>query len=300
MRNPKAAGVTVGSAVSNIYYLHAIRICKFRGAAMVIRPVLQDRVENSEAKPVSAWQAVEETQHAKAAQHWFIPQPAHAALAGDMAQKLRPDLFGAIDSTIARCIALHDAGWSAADAAAIQALRSSKTGTIRPLSFLDVAPADAVKAWTASIETTEKFAPVGGYLVSCHFTRLAESYSKDRPEARPFVERERKRQQRILSTSKESKERLDRWVDALQFCDLLSLYLCCGARRKALISIGGIATEITSSAGEYKLSPSPFSGPQQFSFPALSGSTAAKQKRSVEKEASASPREGNAIFYINL
>src|SRR5690348_5754926 len=126
---------------------------------MVIRPVLQDQVENSDAMPVSAWQAVEETQHAKATEYWFIPQPAHAALAGDIAVKLRPELFGPIEPTIARCIALHDAGWSAADAAVIQALRSSNPSKIPTLSFLDVAQAQAVKAWTASIDTAEKFAP---------------------------------------------------------------------------------------------------------------------------------------------
>src|SRR5215471_1672058 len=142
---------------------------------MVIRPVLQDEAEKREEEAVSAWQAVEETQHAKAADYWLIPQPAHAALAGDIAAKLRPELFGAIDPTISRCIALHDSGWSEADAAAIQALRSSKMSKARPLSFLDVDPAEAVKAWTGSIETAEKFAPVGGYLVSCHFTRLAKT-----------------------------------------------------------------------------------------------------------------------------
>lgn len=267
---------------------------------MVIRPVFQDEAEKPEAKAVSAWQAVEETQHAETTDYWLIPQPAHAALAGDIAAKLRPELFGAIDPTIARCIALHDSGWSAADAAAIQTLRSSKMSKTRPLSFLDVDPAEAVKAWTESIETAEKFVPVGGYLVSCHFTRLAKTYGKDRPEARPFVARERKRQQRILFASKETRECLDRWVDALQFCDLLSLYLCCGARRTANISIAGVSVEIASADGEYKLSPSPFSGLQQFSFPALSGSTATRQKGSVESGASASPREGNAIFYINL
>ena len=47
---------------------------------MVIRPVLHGEGEKSETQPVSAWQAVEETQHAKAADYWLIPQPAHAAL----------------------------------------------------------------------------------------------------------------------------------------------------------------------------------------------------------------------------
>ena len=267
---------------------------------MVIRPVLQGGDERSDARAISAWQAVEATQHARTSDYGLVPQPAHAALAGDIAAKLRPELFGAVDPTIARCIALHDAGWSAADAAAIQALRSPKANKSRPLSFLDVNPVEAVKAWIGSIETAEKFAPVGGYLVSSHFTRLAQAYGKDRPEARPFVARESKRQQRILHTLKESKDRLDRLVDALQFCDLLSLYFCCGAARKAVLSIGGVSLEISSADGEYTLSPSPFAGPQQFSFPALSGSTAAKHKGSAAGRASVSPREGNAIFYINL
>jgi hypothetical protein len=265
---------------------------------MVIRPILPDEAENSSTGAVSAWRVVEQTQHAEAADYWLIPQPAHAALAGDIAAKLRPELFGPIDPTIARCIALHDAGWSAADAAAIQALRSPNAGKSRPLSFLDVDPPETIKAWTASIETTEKFAPIGGYLVSCHFTRLAETYAKDRRRAQPFVSHETKRQQRILHTLKEKKDQVDRWVDALQFCDLLSLYLCCGARHKALISIAGVSVEISSAAGEYKLAPSPFAGPQQFNFPALSLSGAPKHK--ISAAGTPSPRDGNAIFYINL
>jgi hypothetical protein len=290
--------LTVGNAVSSIYYLRGIEIWK-AGCPMVIRPVLQGEAEDPSAAPVSAWQIVEQTQHSKTGDYWLIPQPAHAALAGDMAAKLRPELFGPIDPVIARCIALHDAGWSAADAAAIQALRSPKGDKTPLLSFLDVEPAEAVKAWTASIETTEKFAPIGGYLVSCHFTRLAETYGKDRPGAQPFVARERRRQQRISHTLKETKDQLDRWVNALQFCDLLSLYLCCGARRKALIAIGGVSVEISSANGEYMLSPSPFTGPQQFNFPALSLSGVPKTKASGAG-APVSPREGNAIFYINL
>ena len=266
---------------------------------MVIRPVLPDEDQDSNASAVSAWQVVEAAQHARAPDYWLIPQPAHAALAGDMAAKLRPELFGAIDTTLARCIALHDAGWSAADAAVIQMLRSPKAGKSRPASFLDVAPDEAIKAWTTSIEIAEKFAAIGGYLVSCHFTRLAENYGKDRPGAQPFVARENKRQQRILGALNRPKDYLDRLVDALQFCDLLSLYLCCGARKKALIAIGGISVEISFSDGGYKLSPLPFAGAQQFNFPALSLSGAPKQKPSGGS-APPSPREGNAIFYINL
>ena len=267
---------------------------------MVIRPVFEGDAEEPNARAVSAWQVVEAAQHAKTDDYWLIPQPAHAALAGDMAAKLQPELFGAIDPTVARCIALHDAGWSAADAAVIQTLRSAKTRKTRPLSFLDVEPAETVKAWTASIETTEKFAPIGGYLVSCHFTRLAGKYGKDRPNAAAFVSSETKRQKRILERLKEAKDQLDSWVDALQFCDLLSLYLCCGARPKAVISIGRISVEISSLDGEYKLSPSPFAGPQQFSFPALSPSGAPRHKPAPPGDPSISPREGSAIFYINL
>ena len=266
---------------------------------MVIRPVLQGEAEDLSGSAVSAWQLVEQTQHAIADDYWLIPQPAHAALAGDIAAKLRPELFGPIDPTIARCIALHDAGWSAADAAVIQTLRSPKSAKVGPLSFLDVKPAEVVKAWTASIETAEKFASIGGYLVSCHFTRLAATYGNDRPDTGAFVGGETRRQQRILQTTKETKAQLDRWVDALQFCDLLSLYLCCGTRRKAIIAIGGVSVEISSRDGEYRLSPSPFAGPQQFNFPALSLSGTPKQKTS-ETGAPVSPQKGNAIFYINL
>src|SRR5207237_3607708 len=127
---------------------------------MVIFPIAN---ESSSDEPVSAWSAIEARLKQAAPAYWLVTQPSHAVLAGDLAAALRPDIFGPIDETIARAIALHDAGWSMHDAEQIQRLRSDPKQ--RPSSFLDANTDQFLRAWTASIDTAQKFAPIGGYLV---------------------------------------------------------------------------------------------------------------------------------------
>ncbi len=267
---------------------------------MVLRPVFDSSAQPPHAETVSAWKAVEEMQHANASEYWLVPQPAHAALSGDIAAKLRPEIFGPIDATVARCIALHDAGWSAGDAAAIQELRASASSLKNcPPSFVDASPDEATSAWTASIETAEKFAPIGGYLGSSHFVRLAGRMRQSAFER--FVAREKGRQERLLKLAARPQEQLEKLVDALQFCDLLSLYLCCGARQRAWLQCGPAEIQIRLAEGEYRLSPSPFAGPQQFNFPALHCSIASKPAKARAATTGAAARKNeNAIFYINL
>src|SRR5258707_4174140 len=136
---------------------------------MVLFPITAAPHKQTDAIP--AWRAVEERQRQSSSACWVVTQPSHAALAGDIASALREDLFGAIDATVARCIALHDSGWSMDDAAQIQTLRADAKA--RPISFVSADPDSIFRAWTNSIDTVERFAAIGGYIVSRHFEQLS-------------------------------------------------------------------------------------------------------------------------------
>lgn len=250
---------------------------------MVIFPILDE--QPALANPIPIWEVIEKSQKRIAGSYWLVTQPAHAALAGELSAALRDDLFGPIDATVSRSIALHDAGWSMDEAEQIQLLRSGSEQ--RPRSFLEASTTEALHAWVGSIETVERFAPIGGYLVSRHFERLSHRDKKSDSKLKAFQTKEAQRQARLRTRLKQDEKTLERLVDALQFCDVLSLYLCCGSRQAA--SIAGQGITITRSGDEYKLDPTPFKGPRQFAFSAL------RHPLQGGKKAKA-----GATFYVNL
>jgi len=248
---------------------------------MVLFPIADEKNSNV---ALSAWTAIEERQKQPAPEYWLVTQPSHAALAGDIAAGLRDDLFGPIDQTTARSIALHDAGWSMDDAEQIQRLRSQPKQ--KPSGFLDASSDSSLRAWTASIETAMKFAAIGGYLVSRHFERLSHRTDKN-SMVEAFCKREKERQHKLRKNLNRDEAALERLVDALQFCDVLSLYLCCGSSRTVKIEKPGIT--VSRKGDEYRLDPSPFRDGKQFSFSALRHPVANGKKG-----------QSGATFYINL
>jgi hypothetical protein len=231
---------------------------------MVLNPIVDDSTAQT---PSRIWEAIEERQKTPAAEHWIVTQPSHAALAADIAAALREDLFGPIDETVVRSIALHDAGWSMDDAEQIQRLRSDLKQ--KPGSFVSAGAATYLAAWTSSIDTAERFSPIGGYIVSRHFERLSSrAGSAGQGKLAGFQAKEKARQKRLRAATGKDEAQLERLVDALQFCDVVSLYLCCGSRRE--VTLDNPALRMARFGDEYRLDPSPFrqSG-QQFSFGAL-------------------------------
>ena len=251
---------------------------------MVIFPITEDRIEAT--KTIPAWKCVEQRQQETAAAYWVVTQPSHAALSGDLAGALRDELFGPIDENIARSIALHDAGWSMEDAEQIQRLRAEPKQ--KPSSFLEASADRSLRAWTGSIETAEKFAPIGGYLVSRHFERLSLWVDKKgEAQFEAFRKRENQRQKKLKTSIDRDEAALERLVDALQFCDVLSLYLCCGSSRA--VKFEKPAITISRKGDEYRLEPSPFREARQFSFSALRHPVLDGKKG-----------QSGASFYINL
>jgi len=190
----------------------------------VLRPI--DSVENPPAC-LPVWEAILPTQKTSAAEYWLITQPDHAALSGAIAGALGPPLLPELSPEAVQGITLHDDGWASLDA-------QVPVAGGKPLSFLDFGPGDFLRAWRASIERAEKVAPIAGAMVSGHFWRLgknrlewAADTAEDRGLLLDFLASEQARQQRLLGGY--SREEFEFLTDVLQFCDVLSLYLCCGA-----------------------------------------------------------------------
>jgi hypothetical protein len=207
------------------------------------------RPESQRAQPgkgvIAAWEAVAGAEKAQSASYQLIRQPDHARLSGKIVQHLviagAPD----VDDDIVRGIGLHDEGWEDFDngceplsstPATYSAENFALNAEGKPLSFLDIKAGDFLRAWRASIDSAEAVAPIAALIVSGHFTRLgkfgisAGAYSDDDARSvHQFLTSEEKRQSDLLRLQSRSESQVQYWTDVLQFCDLLSLYLCCGS-----------------------------------------------------------------------
>ena len=109
------------------------------------------RRENGAAGPEpgrsSPWRMVEEAQKNPRLPCLLTPQPAHAVMAGDLAQALLPSVFGEIPQEIQQAIMMHDTGWAMIDAAQLQRLRSDSPEARRtiPVSFTSNSPQEMVE-----------------------------------------------------------------------------------------------------------------------------------------------------------
>ncbi len=226
-------------------------------------------------KLLSAWDVISEIQKRDYETCWMITQPSHAALAADIAAKLSGPRVPRLDAPLIRAIALHDAGWGMPDAQAVQASRAGRG--FKPKSFLHMAVSDFLAAWTQSIEIAQPVSPAGGYMVSRHFWRLAEHRlqsaadgEKDRKKLQEFLSAESQRQKKLAGKQEHSAEDLEALTDLLQFCDLLSLYLCCGAQENVEFpEYFGVKPKLSAEAGGYRMEPALIASGTEFSVAAL-------------------------------
>lgn len=210
---------------------------------MILRP-LEPPISSS-GGVVAAWDAVARNQQTPARRYALIRQPEHARLAGELARHVAIDGMPAISEEILQGISLHDEGWAHFDSGreklqATPAEYSDDNVPVnaegKPLSFQDIKPGDFLRAWRDSIAAAEAAAAVAGLIVSGHFYRLgqygieAKRYSPPEMQlVREFLREEEERRQRLSKQQTRTPAEVEYWTDILQFCDLLSLYLCCGA-----------------------------------------------------------------------
>lgn len=213
------------------------------------------------------WTVIAERQKQCAQSWWLVAQPDHARLSGDLAAKFVSPLFPKVSPDIALAIAFHDAGWETFPSERDPAAPPMISDDFKPRSFIEFAPHDFFPAWTQSIERAQQICAEGGVMVSRHFEALAQFRLKQQIDGpaeetlvRDFVNREAARQQRLCADARITQQRSDELLKLLQLCDLLSLYLCCGAQDDVELprSFGGRSIQITREDSISVLSPSPF------------------------------------------
>lgn len=151
----------------------------------------------------------------------IILQADHARLAGDLAAGLHDDVFGRLEAEVIRATAEHDLGWEESDGRQIEAIAGQ-----RPRPFPDIDAEESIQAGRNSIAKAGRVSTLLEVLISRHFTTLG---SGD-PTRESFVREETERREPIERELRIAPSDLERWTAALGFCDLLSLYLCCGRR----------------------------------------------------------------------
>jgi hypothetical protein len=218
------------------------------------------------------WVAVAERQKQCAESWWLVAQPDHAALSGDLAANFISPVFPKITPLIAKAVGSHDAGWSIFPAEADPEVPPMMGEDWKPRSFIEFAPEDFLRAWAGSIERAESICPEGGITVSRHFCFLGEVRLKQNLDAEPeaqmvrdFLAREAERQQRLMRLAGITQQESDDLLKVLQFCDVLSLYLCCGADEEVEFPhrFGTQPVQLKRVGDLYSLSPSPFQEPNQ-------------------------------------
>jgi len=247
------------------------------------------RVAPYKGELTPAWEAIAHTQRAHSTQCVLVRQPDHARLSGELAESFVIPGKPAITDEIVRGISLHDEGWAEFDCGA-EKLRStparySDEGIALnaegvPLSFQDIKPGDFLRAWRDSIHAAEAVAPIAGLIVSGHFYRLASSgisvgrYSQaDKELVRQFLREEENRRERLEKPARLPSAEIEYWTDVLQFCDLLSLYLCCGAQASVVfpqrIAADGVTLELRVEGGLNVFAQSLFLDETEFTVQAL-------------------------------
>jgi hypothetical protein len=107
---------------------------------------------------VGPWAAFLPSQTSQTSLQGCISQPAHAALAGRLANALNGKLFPAAPEKVIDAIGNHDAGWAGMD---LHALEEASDST--PLSFVSISSKIAVQAWRKSISHAIRQSALSGY-----------------------------------------------------------------------------------------------------------------------------------------
>ncbi len=188
---------------------------------MIFRNIPQ-KTERADVRP--AFPIFLEVQNRLEPPSAVILQPDHSQLAAEVAQNLRPDVFGDFPSEVLAAIREHDFGWESSDR---NQLANIGSRPLRP--FPQLSPEETHPSWRESVRRALDSSLLEGVIVSRHFCALASQF----PPHFPFAEDENPRRERLERELKIAREDLDRWTAAIGFCDLVSLYLCCGAREPA-------------------------------------------------------------------
>jgi hypothetical protein len=212
-----------------------------------------------------AFDAISETQQKATVSDWFVTQPDHARISGELAAALDPSLVPNLSEAVVRAIGMHDIGWMPydGDAGSPQAPRALDSGVA--VSFVNSEPETFLPAWMGSIQAAQSTGALGGLIVSAHFQRLTTPYlesGKGTPEQRSqverFLHRERARVDRLLPQAGLRPGEIEALIQVLQFCDLASLYWCANPQAPVELPqrLSGRQVQFSCESGSFHMTPS--------------------------------------------
>jgi hypothetical protein len=198
---------------------------------LIFRSKLAAQESAGEMSP--AFEAIAAVQQKAALTDWYVTQPDHALISGQVAAAFDSRKVPTLDKAVLRAISMHDVGWMPYDGNMKTPLPPKELAPGVTLSFANTEPELFLSAWQGSIQAAQSTGPLGGLIVSAHFARISKAYL-DRgvgtPEQRTKVEQflygEVVRVDRLLPQAALPVEEIEALIAVLQFCDLASLYVC--------------------------------------------------------------------------
>jgi hypothetical protein len=222
------------------------------------------RVEASEGPIRPAFECIQGIQQQATAGDWYVSQTDHGRVAGHIAAAFDSRPVPDVRDNVIKAIAMHDVGWMPFDGELGAPRQPELLADGRPMTFLDAPPQTFLAAWQGSIQAAQSTGPLGGLLVSAHTARLAQPWlasgagtAEQRAAVMDFVYREANRVERLLPDVKLQLEEVAALLKALQFCDILSLYICANPRSGAEFpqEFDGNRITLTYEDGSYRMRP---------------------------------------------
>jgi hypothetical protein len=198
---------------------------------MIFRSQLSAQSTTGAVQPI--FDVISETQLKASTTDWFVTQPDHAKLSGELAGAVDSRKVPNLTKAVKEAIGLHDVGWIPYDGGFKTPRPPVQTPDGVPVSFVNSAPERFLNAWSSSIQAAQSTGALGGLIVSAHFARLTHPYLnkgegtvEQRAKVEQFLYREAERVDRLLPEAGLKAEEIEKLVEFLQLCDLMSLYLC--------------------------------------------------------------------------
>ncbi len=211
-----------------------------------------------------AFEAIAETQQRATVSDWYVTQPDHAHISGELAAAFDSRKVPNLSKAVLRAIAVHDVGWMPYDGDMTSPGKPIELNPGGVLSFANTEPEMFLRAWLGSIQAAQSTGALGGLLVSEHFARLTHMYLKrgaGTPEQRTLVEqflcREAARVERLKPQAGLSAEEIEALIGVLQFCDLASLYFCANPESPVELpqTLNGSRVQFSFEQGSFRMRP---------------------------------------------
>jgi hypothetical protein len=211
-----------------------------------------------------AFEAIVDTQQNAAVSDWYVTQPDHGRISGELAAAFDSRKVPHGSEAIMRAISLHNIGWMPYDGDVDSPRPPQQLDSGVPVSFANSEPERFLLAWLGSIQASQSTGALGGLLVSAHFARLTHPYlasgtgtPEQRSQVEQFLHGEAARVERLLPQAGLPVEEIEALIAVLQFCDLAALYLCANPTAPVELPqlLDGQRVQFSFEQGSYRMRP---------------------------------------------